>query len=78
MKLQTNVMSYGGGGAVISVPLSPVEAADKARSASSCKAASGSGCACNGTAANGAVDFSKMTTAQKMAYLKARWDRILG
>jgi hypothetical protein len=29
----------------------------------------------NGT---GAVDFAKMTPAQKMAYHKARWDRVLG
>jgi hypothetical protein len=27
---------------------------------------------------NGTVDFSKMTAAQKVAYHKARWDRILG
>jgi hypothetical protein len=26
---------------------------------------------------NGTVDFSKMTAAQKVAYHKARWDRIL-
>ena len=25
-----------------------------------------------------AVDFTKMTSAQKVAYHKARWDRILG
>jgi hypothetical protein len=29
-------------------------------------------------AANGSPDFSKMTPAQKIAYHKARWDRILG
>jgi hypothetical protein len=40
---------------------------------------------CNGkaekAATNGrsaAVDFTKMTPAQKVAYHKARWDRILG
>jgi hypothetical protein len=27
---------------------------------------------------NGEPDFSKMTPAQKAAYHKARWDRILG
>jgi hypothetical protein len=26
----------------------------------------------------GSVDFAKMTAAQKVAYHKARWDRILG
>jgi hypothetical protein len=84
MKLQTNVMSYGGSGTVISVPPSAAEATPRAKVACPCKAAAGNGCACNGTAAkpvataNGEVDFSKMTTAQKMAYHKARWDRILG
>jgi hypothetical protein len=29
-------------------------------------------------ASNGKVDFSQMTAAQKVAYHKARWDRILG
>jgi hypothetical protein len=29
-------------------------------------------------ASNGAVDFRKMTPAQKIAYHKAKWDRILG
>jgi hypothetical protein len=27
---------------------------------------------------NGEPDFTKMTAAQKIAYHKARWDRILG
>jgi hypothetical protein len=84
MKLQTNVMSYGGRGTVVSVPASPAAASRQEKSPCPCKATAGSGCACNGKAAkpaatgNGAVDFSKMTTAQKMAYHKARWDRILG
>jgi len=88
MKLQTNVMSYGGSGTVISVPPATngsvavrgkVQAAPK----KDC------GCACNGVGtcdtktaaepiANGQPDFTKMTPAQKMAYHKARWDRILG
>jgi hypothetical protein len=59
MKLQTNVMSYGGNG----VTISPPPAAPTAPSA---------------PAANGKVDFTKMTPAQKIAYHKARWDRILG
>jgi hypothetical protein len=75
MRLQTNVMNYGGNGVAVSLP-SPVAAG------CSCKKAanpSGAACAC-GTAVNGsgAVDFSKMTAAQKIAYHKARWDRILG
>jgi len=28
--------------------------------------------------ANGEPDFSKMTPAEKIAYHKARWDRVLG
>lgn len=42
-------------------------------------AAAGNGqAAANGTASNGTVDFAKMTAAQKIAYHKAKWDRILG
>jgi len=72
MVLQTNVMNYGGNGKVISVP--------NATPAASTKPA----CACNGkrphsrSAATDTVDFSKMTSAEKIAYHKARWDRILG
>src|SRR5579871_6044326 len=74
MQLQTNVMSYGGNGVVMSVP---------PRAACACKTTSHEACACADkkpvkAEANGVVDFSKMTTAQKMAYHKARWDRILG
>jgi hypothetical protein len=29
-------------------------------------------------ASNGVPDFSKMTQAEKLAYHKSRWDRILG
>jgi hypothetical protein len=75
MHLQTNVMSYGSSGKTISVP-------EPAKKECACQ------CACNGAekarsasegpSATGAVDFSKMTAAQKVAYHKARWDRILG
>jgi hypothetical protein len=77
LKLQTNVMNYAGNGAVISVPPSPAE---KAGPGGGCACKSGAnGCACKPTAAgNGAADFANMTPAQKMAYHKARWDRILG
>ncbi len=75
MKLQTNVMNYGSN-KTISVPVSkkPVPAH--------------AGCACKckdkkeiervPEVTNGTPDFSKMTPAQKIAYHKARWDRILG
>ncbi|MSQ95492.1 MAG: hypothetical protein EXR98_13165 [Gemmataceae bacterium] len=61
--LQTNVMSYGGNGKVISVPA--VKKADAKRTSKL-------------TVAQAEPDFSKMTAAQKVAYHKARWDRILG
>jgi hypothetical protein len=72
MVLQTNVMSYDGSGNVVSIP-----PANQKRAAA---------CTCGGTckngkakaATNGEVDFSKMTAAQKVAYHRARWDRILG
>jgi hypothetical protein len=73
MKLQTNIMSYGGNGKVVSLP-SPKK---------DC------GCGCNGTGTcgtksaaqpspNGQTDFTTMTPAEKIAYHRARWDRILG
>jgi len=61
MQLQTQVMSYGSSGKVISVPAS-----------SSAKAANGQ------VRSGGEPDFARMTPAQKVAYQKARWDRILG
>ncbi len=65
MQLQTGVMSYGGNGTVISAPPSP-------------RADTNGQAAKNGAAANGAVDFAKMTSAQKIAHHKAKWDRVLG
>jgi hypothetical protein len=82
MQLQTNVMSYGGNGVVISAPPTP-SAAKKPTAACACKNTAHAACACEdkkfGKAeTNGKVDFTKMTAAQKVAYHKARWDRILG
>jgi hypothetical protein len=62
LKLQTNVMNSGGTGTAVSLPPSPAASAPKGAKPS----------------ANGAVDFSKMTRAEKVAYHRARWDRILG
>jgi hypothetical protein len=80
MVLQTNVMSYGGNGKVVSIPPSANGHAAKPACARNGKAhgattTTKTACGCNGT---GAVDFTKMTTAEKIAYHKARWDRILG
>ncbi len=61
MVLQTNVMSYGGSGTAVSLPV-----------------AAGGRSAKPVAAGNGEPDFRTMTPAQKVAYHKARWDRILG
>lgn len=89
MQLQTNVMSYGGNGVLVSVPAAGEAAAGRPRRAQ----AKHEGCACgcrtsakqeddSGVAAqpskNSVPDFTKMTAAQKIAFHKARWDRILG
>jgi hypothetical protein len=58
LQLQTNIMSYGGNGKMISV-----------------SASNGKGTV---QISSSEPDFSNMTAAQKIAYQKARWDRILG
>jgi hypothetical protein len=64
MVLQTNVMSYGGSGATVSLPVAANgQATPPTKSTAN---------------ANGEPDFRTMTPAQKIAYHKARWDRILG
>lgn len=84
MQLQTNVMSYGGNGKVISVPDSPRAASRGAaphHAACGCPATKGA-CQCSPAKpqaeVNGRPDFTKMTAAEKIAYHKAKWDRILG
>jgi hypothetical protein len=84
MQLQTGVMSYGGNGKVISTPDS--RAGQKVQK-TPCRC----GCQCDSqnknqthqkaaspAEHNGEPDFAKMTPAEKIAYHKARWDRILG
>jgi hypothetical protein len=70
MVLQSNVMNYGGNGTIISAPPAP------AREKTGCT------CKCEKAAvaesSDGAMDFAKMTPAQKIAYHKAKWDRVLG
>jgi hypothetical protein len=79
LQLQTNVMSYGGNGRLVSLP------AVAARATKS----EGCGCGCQSVVRprdeknlrasdGGAPDFANMTTPQKIAFHKARWDRILG
>jgi hypothetical protein len=80
MRLQTNVMSYGGNGKVVSISESRPTAV---RASSTCGCTTGTGaCSCETAKPqaenNGTPDFSKMTAAEKIAYHKAKWDRILG
>jgi hypothetical protein len=56
LRLQTNVMNYGGNGVAMSLP--PRNAPKQGH--------------------NGQPNFAAMTPAEKVAYHKARWDRILG
>jgi hypothetical protein len=90
MVLQTGVMNYTGNGTTTSVPPpSNPQAKTGCACACSCqpeaqpKAARSASEGAQPEApareqSNGAIDFTKMTPAQKIAYHKARWDRILG
>ena len=78
MQLQTGVMNYAGNGKLISV-------AAPARPTRKVKANCACGCGECGdkterkvSPTNSEPDFSKMTVAEKVAYQRARWDRILG
>jgi hypothetical protein len=62
MQLQTNVMSYAGNGKLISAP----------------PRAKPNNHVATLPAENGEPDFRRMSAAEKIAYNKARWDRILG
>ena len=72
MKLQTNVMNYGGNGVVISTPPAPAspKVAEKPVCAMPAQARRDR-LRTNGKAQNGTVDFTKMTAAEKVAYHKA-------
>lgn len=70
--LQTNVMSYDASGVVTSIP---VNSSESAQPHTDCRCA---GKPKSSPMTNGEPDFSSMTSAQKVAYQKARWDRILG
>lgn len=68
MQLQTGVMSYGGNGKTISVPAAKAQDAPK-KPIDEKK---------SGKSVEKEPDFRKMTSLEKIAYHKARWDRILG
>jgi hypothetical protein len=74
LQLQTNVMNYGGSGVTISPGVEKKKCACKS---CDCDKKNEPGLVVEETS-NGTPDFSKMTAAEKMAYHKARWDRILG
>jgi hypothetical protein len=76
MKLQTHVMSYGSNGR----PAGALPGANgKQPTAAKSPAKKDCGCGCNGScSSNGEPDFAKMTPAEKIAWHKAKWDRILG
>jgi hypothetical protein len=91
MQLQTNVMSYGGNGVAVSFPPRTNGQAVKTGGKAGAQPA-GRACQCGGTcstaqsrppaqaqpSSDGGPDFTRMTAAQKIAFHKARWDRILG
>ncbi len=86
LKLQTNVMSYGGSSVTVpaDVPKPPTNEAG-AITVTLPKKDCGCGCggkkagACDGKpVASGPPDFAKMTVAEKLAYNKAKRDRIFG
>ncbi|GIW79724.1 MAG: hypothetical protein KatS3mg105_1531 [Gemmatales bacterium] len=74
MVLQTNIMSYGGNGKTVSFPPRPVATTPATSNGQTCR------CQCQAEARSPEKepDFSRMTPAEKVAYHKARWDRILG
>jgi hypothetical protein len=72
LQLQTNVMHYAGNGVTYGLPVTAKPAAGGTK-----PRGGGGSCAC-GARGNGEVDFAKMSPAQKIAYHKSRWDRILG
>jgi hypothetical protein len=87
LRLQTNIMSYGGNGVAVSLPptwngqFPKIAQAEAGNCSCSCTTAAEEAKASLPQAApsaNGDVDFRRMSLAQKMAYHKARWDRILG
>jgi hypothetical protein len=85
LELQTGVMSYGGG-ATVTVP-DGVPRPSLPHGACGCEGAQKHVCQCQSASANGkpasaelpaAPDFSRMTQAEKLAYNKAKRDRIFG
>jgi hypothetical protein len=76
MVLQTNVMHYAGNGVVVDTPRPAVSAVfGRAKSVAAKNEKRPATQARSGHDAQ--PDFTKMSVAQKIAFHKARWDRIL-
>lgn len=83
--LQTAVMSYGGSSTVAvpaGVPRDSAHASDDGHAHCGCGGSSREVCSCEAPPVAGATDalpdFSRMTRAEKLAYNKAKRDRIFG
>jgi hypothetical protein len=68
--LQTNVMSYGGSSTTVSLP--PAKPLERTTPATPAKAGA------KAASAPQEPDFSKMTAAEKVAWHRAKWQRVLG
>jgi hypothetical protein len=78
LRLQTHVMNYGDSGTTISLPPSSNGRKAQVEAESVQQDLPASVSHIKKRAADGTVDFSRMTPAEKIAYHKARWDSILG
>jgi hypothetical protein len=78
MQLQTNVMSYAGNGVAMALPQPATARAEACSCKCSCQTKEHAAKAAPALSANGEPDFKSMTAAQKVAYHRARWNRILG
>jgi hypothetical protein len=78
MQLQTNVMSYAGNGVAMALPQPATARAEACSCKCSCQTQEHAAEAAPALSANGEPDFKSMTAAQKVAYHRARWNRILG
>jgi hypothetical protein len=71
LKLQTNVMNYGGTSTSVEIPHSPTTSRNGRPKPKVTESVATH-------IDDSGMDFAKMTAAEKVAYHKARWDRILG
>ncbi|MSR31604.1 MAG: hypothetical protein EXR99_08875 [Gemmataceae bacterium] len=78
MQLTSGVMNYSGSGVTMSFPEGATSPLPGAKDDCACKGGA-KACPCDAKVGKGKeVDFSKMSAAEKVAYHRARWNRILG